>query len=267
MQLHFKIKQQTLICYGCESPVAGSIGYLTCKFEFLDSEWDAVTTTYAVFTLPESEPVQRYVVPFLNGEITEKDKISLSEGLWDVNVIGTNSDGLRIPTDAAKILVSPSFTLPLFPSVPQDVGEKILTVSTEANALAKKAEEAAAAALKAASEASQNAPHIGENGNWWIGETDTGVPASGCGCNEDQIATDEDVDSMLGDIFDPSPEPEPDPEPEPEQPSTEDEVATDEEVDNMLDDVFGDESSSGGVDEDDVATDEEVDSMLNDIFG
>lgn len=112
MQLHFKIKQQTLMCYGCESPVAGSVGYLTCDFEFLDSDWDAVTTTYAVFTLPDAEPVMRYVVPFTDGKITEKDKVSLCEGLWDVNVIGTNSDGLRIPTDAAKVLVSPSFTLP-----------------------------------------------------------------------------------------------------------------------------------------------------------
>jgi len=88
LQLHFKIKQQTLMCYGCESPVAGSVGYLTCDFEFLDSDWDAVTTTYAVFTLPEADPVMRYVVPFTDGKITEKDKVSLCEGLWDVNVIG-----------------------------------------------------------------------------------------------------------------------------------------------------------------------------------
>ena len=271
MQLHFKIKQQTLMCYGCESPVAGSIGYLTCNFEFLDSDWDAVTTTYAVFTLPDSDPVMRYVVPFTDGKITEKDKVSLCEGLWDVNVIGTNSDGLRIPTDAAKVLVSPSFTLPLFPSVPQDVGETRLAVSTEASAAAKKAEEAAKAALEAASKAGQNAPTIGENGNWWIGDVDTGVPASGCGCSEDDIATEEEVDSMLGEVFDPvvepDPEPEPEPDPEPEQPSTGDEVATDEEVDDMLDDIFGDESLNGGIDEDDVATDEEVNSMLNGIFG
>ena len=265
MQLHFKIKQQTLMCYGWESPVAGRVGYLTCDFEFLDSDWDAVTTTYAVFTLPDAEPVMRYVVPFTDGKITEKDKVSLCEGLWDVNVIGTNSDGLRIPTDAAKVLVSPSFTLPLFPSVPQDVGETILSMSSEANATAKKAEEAAKAALEAAKQAGQNAPHIGENGNWWIGETDTGVPASGCGCSDDDIATDEDVDSMLGEIFTPT-EPEPDPDPEPEQPGTDDEVATDDEVDNMLDEVFGEDSSDAVIDEDDIASDEEVNTMLNDIF-
>jgi len=264
MQLHFKIKQQTLMCYGCESPVAGSVGYLTCSFEFLDSDWDAVTTTYAVFTLPDSDPVMRYVVPFTDGAITEKDKVSLCEGLWDVNVIGTNSDGLRIPTDAAKVLVAPSFTLPLFPSVPQDVGETILAMSSEANATAKKAEEAAKAALEAASKAGNNAPHIGENGNWWIGDTDTGVPASGCGCSDDDIATDEDVDSMLGEVFDPV-EPEPEPDPEPEQPDTEDEVATDDEVDDMLDDIFGDKPSDV-IGEEDIATDEEVNSMLNGIF-
>lgn len=28
-------------------------------------------------------------------------------------------------------------------------------------------------------------PYIGENGNWWIGDTDTGVPASGGGAASD----------------------------------------------------------------------------------
>lgn len=61
---------------------------------------------------------------------------------------------------------------------------------------------------------------------------------------------------------------------------SEDNVATDEEVETMLDDVFGEvveggsgespdspESGSGTVDEDDVATDAEVHQMLESVFG
>ena len=40
-------------------------------------------------------------------------------------------------------------------------------------------------------------PHIGENGNWWIGETDTGVAA---GVDPDKYATTEYVDTKVGNI-------------------------------------------------------------------
>lgn len=251
MQLHFKIKQQTLMCYGCESPVAGSVDYLTCNFEFLDSDWDAVTTTYAVFTLPETDPVMRYVATIKNNQITHEDHVSLCDGTWEVNVVGVNDRGLRITTDSAKILVSPSFTLPLFPSVPQDVGEQLL-LRTE------KAETAASDALAAAQKAMSLAPYIGENGNWWVAGEDTGVSATGGGVGNDSIATDEDVDSMLGDVFN-----EETSEPDNDDPVIGDEdIATDEEINDMLEDVFGESSES-----DEVASDEEVDSMLNDIFG
>lgn len=263
MQLHFKIRQQTLICYGCESVVSGSLDYLTCEFQFLDSDWDAVTTKYAVFTLPESTPLMRYVVPFQNDQITQEDHISLSDGTWEVNVVGVNDNGLRITTDSAKILVSPSFTLPLFPTVPQDVGEQLLIRT-------KKAEAAANDALTTAQKAMNLAPYIGENGNWWVAGEDTGVSATGSGVGNDSIASDEDVDSMLGDIFNsPTPDPDPDPSPDDDPEIDDGDVATDEDVDDMLDDVFGETSGSGDttIESGDVASDDEVDSMLDDIFG
>ena len=40
-------------------------------------------------------------------------------------------------------------------------------------------------------------PHIGANGNWWVGETDTGIPARGKD-GEDYILTDEDKEEIAG---------------------------------------------------------------------
>lgn len=42
-------------------------------------------------------------------------------------------------------------------------------------------------------------PHIGDNGNWWVGETDTGIYASGSGSNSvtDMFAMSVDEDGNL----------------------------------------------------------------------
>lgn len=32
-------------------------------------------------------------------------------------------------------------------------------------------------------------PHVGDNGNWWVGQTDTGVPASGGGASDHALLT------------------------------------------------------------------------------
>lgn len=41
-----------------------------------------------------------------------------------------------------------------------------------------------------------DSPHIGGNGNWWVGGTDTGVPASGAGASDHAFLSGRDRDDQ-----------------------------------------------------------------------
>ena len=133
MIIHFKVREQTLWAYGCESPVGGSIDYISCEFEFLTKDWDNAPGRYAVFTLKDTDPAVSYTAVIVDGKIDEDAHINLSDGIWNVNVVGVSEDGQRITTCDCPILVDkPSIQLPMFPEIKQDVGEKILAVAGEA---------------------------------------------------------------------------------------------------------------------------------------
>lgn len=133
MKIHFKVREQTLWAYGCESPVGGSIDYISCEFEFLTKDWDNAPGRYAVFTLKDTDPAVSYAAVIVNGKIDEDAHINLSDGIWNVNVVGVSESGQRITTCDCPILVDkPSIQLPMFPEIKQDVGEKILAVAGEA---------------------------------------------------------------------------------------------------------------------------------------
>ena len=139
MQLHFRVREATLFCYGCEAPVGDSSQYMTFDFKFLTSDWDSATAKYAVFTLKDSDPEERYVVIINDNAITEDEHVSLSNGTWQLNVVGTNSSGLRIVTDPWSILVADSLVGSQFPEIEQDIGEKILSIAEEARQQANEA--------------------------------------------------------------------------------------------------------------------------------
>jgi hypothetical protein len=43
-------------------------------------------------------------------------------------------------------------------------------------------------------------PHIGENGNWWVGDNDTGVKASGDD-GDDYVLTEADKAEIVADVL------------------------------------------------------------------
>lgn len=139
MRLHFRVRESTLFCYGCEAPVGGSTGYITCDFKFLTKDWDDVTAAYAVFSLKDSDPVEQYATIITNGIIGDDKHVNLHNGTWNVNVVGINSKGLRIVTDAWPVLVANPLIAPAFPELEKNDGEIILALAAEAN---KKADEA-----------------------------------------------------------------------------------------------------------------------------
>lgn len=71
------------------------------------------------------------------------------------------------------------------------------------------------------------------------------------GINKDDVATDEEADEVIEDVFDDVPSGDVD----------EEDVATDEEVEDVIDDVFGEDDTQ------EVATDEEVNNVISDVFG
>ena len=71
MKIHFKVREQTLWAYGCESPVGGSIAYISCELEFLTKDWDNAPGRYAVFTLKDTDPAVSYTAVIVDGKIDE----------------------------------------------------------------------------------------------------------------------------------------------------------------------------------------------------
>lgn len=199
----------------CDSHiVADTINYLEAKFIFKTDDWDGLDK-WAHFAKDSAV----YDIRLTEDCIRKEDHLNLSAGMWKVYLHGNEfRDGevvQRITTDEVVLYVIPTGTLDgePFPTVPPSAGEQIIASAAAAEAGAKSAADAAGRAAKSAKDSADLAkkiaeiigdaeqiiqdalrnakesgefdgedgitPHIGANGNWFVGATDTGIRAQG----------------------------------------------------------------------------------------
>ena len=158
-----------------------TVGALRCRFEFRTTDWDYTVRT-AMFcngdailhpevadhaiAVPLDED-NECAVPY---EVLE-DTLPYSIGVW-----GATSDGLRIVSRWLVFNAQPGcYTDGNAPSDPEPtIYEQILTIAQNAKDLASDVVHRADSG-----EFDGETPYIGENGNWWIADVDTGVRAHG----------------------------------------------------------------------------------------
>lgn len=218
--------------------VADTIDYLEAKFEFRTDDWDGLDK-WAHFAKDSAV----YDIRLTDNCIRKEDHLNLSAGMWKVYLHGNEfRDGevvQRITTDEVVLYVIPTGILDgePFPTVPPSAGEQIIASAAASEAGAKSAADAAGRAAESAkasadlaaksAEITGNAeqivqdalrdakesgefdgedgitPHIGANGNWFVGETDTGIRAQGKDGKkgdpgDDYILTAEDKQEIAG---------------------------------------------------------------------
>lgn len=218
--------------------VADTINYLEAKFEFRTDDWDGLDK-WAHFAKDSAV----YDIRLTEDCIRKEDHLNLSAGMWKVYLHGNEfRDGevvQRITTDEVVLYVIPTGILDgePFPTVPPSAGEQIIASAAAAEAGAKSAADAAGRAAESAKDSADLAkksaeivgdaeqiiqdalrdakesgefdgedgitPHIGANGNWFVGETDTGIRAQGKDGakgdpGDDYILTAEDKQEIAG---------------------------------------------------------------------
>lgn len=193
----------------CDSHVvADSIDYLEAKFDFRTDDWDGLDK-WAHFAKDSAV----YDIRLTDDCIRKEDHLNLSAGMWKVYLHGNEFRGgeviQRITTDEVVLYVIPTGTLEgePFPEIPASVTEQILArlENVEQNgggggtgapgapgfspsASVEQTEDGAVITIKDKDGTTTATivngedgvtPHIGENGNWWIGDVDAGIPAQG----------------------------------------------------------------------------------------
>jgi hypothetical protein len=70
---------------------ADTVDYLEAQFVFVGDAWDGLSTIKAIFKNDKTETA--YVIPLTDGRIRKEDHLNLSEGLWEVHLVGSAYDG------------------------------------------------------------------------------------------------------------------------------------------------------------------------------
>ena len=177
--------------------VSGTHNYITAAFSF-SPDWDG-TTKFAMFR-KNDKGIQRELV---NDCIVEDSTLNLPAGIWKLSIEGCIIDGgeliQRITTREVDIVVRKNINYSSeepFPTVPS-LGEQILAKAIEALNVAESSKHYPVISTETnnwmlwdsdvqsyvdSGHTSRGAdgltPFIGDNGNWWIGDEDTNVPAS-----------------------------------------------------------------------------------------
>ena len=153
-----------------EHVVADTIDYLEARFAF-SADWDGLEKW--VHFAKDGEV---YDIRLTDNCVRKEDHLNLSAGIWKVYLHGNEFSGgkviERITTNAAILKVEPTGTLDgePFPEMPASVTEQILA----------RLEDVEQNGVGGGTPGTVSiVPHIGENGNWFVGETDTGVKAQG----------------------------------------------------------------------------------------
>lgn len=121
------------------SPIiaADTIDYLEVQFLFRSKDWIGLDT-WAHFASDGAS----YDIRLKNGRIERGDHLNLSAGEWKVYLHGTNTNGMRITTTEANLVVLPTGASggePL-PEIPLSASEQISMIASEALRIAKSVE-------------------------------------------------------------------------------------------------------------------------------
>ena len=184
MLLQFTVRGQQIFRVDKTPLASDSRLYIAGAVSF-DGEWDDITAVYLNF-----EPRNGTAITALltDGVFDESLGVSLSAGTWRVSAHGSNSAGKEIHTTPVLLNVAQAGGLDgeAPPYVPPDAAGQIAAVAAEARDIAQSVRDDADAGLFKGEEGKPGlTPHIGENGNWFYGDEDSGIPAGAAGIKTD----------------------------------------------------------------------------------
>lgn len=184
MQLKFTVRGQQIFRLDKTPLASDSRLYIAGAVSF-DGEWDDITAIYLNFEPRQGEAINAYLT---DGAFDESLGVSLSAGTWRVSAHGTNTAGKEIHTTPLLLNVAQAGgrdgEAP--PYVPPDAAGQIAAVAEEARDIAQSVRDDANAGLFKGEEGKPGlTPHIGENGNWFYGDEDSGIPAGAAGIKTD----------------------------------------------------------------------------------
>lgn len=184
MLLQFTVRGQQIFRVDKTPLASDSRLYIAGAVSF-DGEWDDITAIYLNFEPRSGEAINAYLT---DGAFDESLGVSLSAGSWKVSAHGSNSAGKEIHTTPLLLNVAQAGgrdgEAP--PYVPPDATGQIAAVAEEARDIAQSVRDDADAGLFKGEEGKPGlTPHIGENGNWFYGDEDSGIPAGAAGIKTD----------------------------------------------------------------------------------
>ena len=156
--------------------VEGTNEYLTAEFTF-DEEWNGMS-----IWLHADLGNQHWKINLHDGKVLRSDRFSPDSGTWEICCHGTASNGMRITTNPVDLKIrrtniDPDAPLPeIAPTPAEQIDQKAQDALNKAQSVVDRAN---AGEFKGDSGPAGVSPHIGENGNWYVGDTDTGVYAGG----------------------------------------------------------------------------------------
>ena len=184
MRLRFNVRAQQIF-RADRIPLASDSRLYIAATAVFDSEWDDITARWLTF-----EPRNGTAITALltDGAFDESLGVSLSAGTWRVSAHGSNTAGKEIHTTPVLLNVAQAGgrdgEAP--PYVPPDATGQIAAVAAEARDIAQSVRDDADAGLFKGEEGKPGlTPHIGENGNWFYGDEDSGIPAGAAGIKTD----------------------------------------------------------------------------------
>ena len=185
MRLKFNVRGQQVFRVD-ETPLASdSRLYIAGAVDF-DGEWDDLTARWLTFEPRTGTAITAVLAD--GNSFDESLGVSLSAGTWRVSAHGTNSTGKEIHTTPVLLNVAQAGGLDgeAPPYVPPDAAGQIAAVAEEARDIAQSVRDDADAGKFKGEEGKPGlTPHIGENGNWFYGDEDSGIPAGAAGIKTD----------------------------------------------------------------------------------
>ena len=185
MRLKFNVRAQQIFRMDRIPLASDSRLYIAATAEF-DSEWDDITARWLTFEPRAGTAITAVLAD--GSSFEESLGVSLSAGTWRVSAHGSNSAGKEIHTTPVLLNVAQAGGLDgeAPPYVPPDAAGQIAAVAAEARDIAQSVRDDADAGKFKGEEGKPGlTPHIGENGNWFYGDEDSGIPAGAAGIKTD----------------------------------------------------------------------------------
>lgn len=185
MRLKFNVRAQQIFRVD-RIPLASDSRLYIAATAVFDSEWDDITARWLTFEPRAGTAITAVLAD--GNSFEESLGVSLSAGTWRVSAHGSNSAGKEIHTTPVLLNVAQAGGLDgeAPPYVPPDAAGQIAAVAAEARDIAQSVRDDADAGKFKGEEGKPGlTPHIGENGNWFYGDEDSGIPAGAAGIKTD----------------------------------------------------------------------------------